>query len=86
MPLGGCLTIKTYQLDNKVILEVQDKGEGIKKEILDKIGTPFFTTKEKGTGLGLAVCKSIITQHNAQLDIQSSPEGSNFRVIFNIGS
>ena len=86
MPLGGCLTIKTYQLNDEVILEVQDEGEGINPETLKKMGTPFFTTKEKGTGLGLAVCKSIITQHNAQLDIQSSPEGSNFRVIFNIAS
>lgn len=84
MPLGGCLTIRTYQLIDKVILEIQDQGQGIKPEILEKIGTPFFTTKKNGTGLGLAVCSSIISQHSAKLDIVSDSNGSNFRVIFNI--
>jgi len=83
MPSGGCLTIRTYKLIDKVILEIQDQGQGIKPEILEKIGTPFFTTKENGTGLGLAVCSSIIDQHNAKLDIVSTSNGSNFRVIFN---
>jgi len=68
-----------------VILEIQDQGQGIKPEILEKIGTPFFTTKENGTGLGLAVCSSIIDQHNAKLEVESDSNGSNFRVIFNIG-
>ena len=86
MPFGGCLTIRTYKLIDKVILEVQDQGQGIKSEILEKIGTPFFTTKEKGTGLGLAVCSSIIDQHNAKLDIKSDSYGSKFRVIFSIES
>lgn len=86
MPSGGCLTIRTYKLIDKVILEIQDQGQGIKPEIMEKIGTPFFTTKEKGTGLGIAVCSSIINQHNAKLDIVSDSNGSNFRVIFNIAS
>jgi len=86
MPKGGCLTIRTFKVDDKVILEIQDQGEGIKPEILEKLGTPFFTTKEKGTGLGLAVCSSIIEKHKAKLDIKSDSNGSNFRVIFNIAS
>lgn len=84
MPSGGRLTIRTYKSDDKVILEVQDQGQGIMPELLEKIGTPFFTTKEKGTGLGLAVSSSIIEQHNAKLDIVSDSNGSNFRVVFNI--
>ena len=84
MPFGGCLTIRTYKLNDKVILEIQDQGQGITPDIMAKIGTPFFTTKEKGTGLGLAVCSSIINQHNAKLDIKTDSHGSNFRVIFNI--
>lgn len=84
MPSGGCLTIKTYQLKNKVIMEVKDEGEGIKPDILPKIGIPFFTTKEKGTGLGLAICTNIIEQHKAQLKIESGSAGSIFRVIFDI--
>lgn len=86
MPSGGCLTIKTYKANDKVILEIQDQGSGIKPEILEKLGTPFFTTKDKGTGLGLAICSTIIEQHNAKLDIVSDSNGSNFRVIFNIAS
>ena len=86
MPSGGRLVIKTYQSNEKVIFEVQDEGKGIDPEILDKIGTPFFTTKEQGTGLGLGVCRNIIDQHHAQFEIESSPKGSNFRVIFKIAS
>jgi len=86
MPSGGCLTIRTYLLNDKVIFEVQDEGDGIKSEILEKLGTPFFTTKEKGSGLGLAVCYSIIKQHNAQINILSDSRGSNFQVIFDIPS
>lgn len=84
MPQGGSLTIKTYQSNDNVILEIQDQGSGINPEILEKLGTPFFTTKDKGTGLGLAVCSSIISQHNAKLDIKSGANGSTFRVLFNI--
>jgi len=84
MPDGGCLTISTHRIDNKVILEIQDQGKGIDPEILDKIGTPFFTTKSKGTGLGLSVSSSIINRHNAKLEIKSDSNGSNFSVIFNI--
>lgn len=84
MPDGGCLTIKTYKEDDKVILEVQDEGEGIKPELIERIGTPFFTTKENGTGLGLAVCSNIIKRHNAKMKIGSDSHGSNFQVIFDI--
>ncbi|MHB8126579.1 MAG: ATP-binding protein [Desulfitobacteriaceae bacterium] len=82
MPSGGCLTIKTYQLNDEIILEIQDKGEGIEPEVLDKISAPFYTTKEKGTGLGLTVSHNIIKQHNGKLEIESSSKGSNFLVFF----
>ncbi|KNY27445.1 two-component system sensor histidine kinase NtrB [Pseudobacteroides cellulosolvens] len=56
---------------NEMILEISDNGKGISKEDLKKIGTPFFTTKKSGTGLGLNVCYQIIKQHNGKIDVQS---------------
>lgn len=82
MPAGGCLTLKTYLNEKNVVLEIQDEGNGIAPEILDKIGTPFFTTKETGTGLGLAVSYSIIKKHNAKIEIQAGPKGTRFCIIF----
>jgi signal transduction histidine kinase len=83
MSKGGCLTISTYQEDEEVILEIKDEGIGIPQDIIDKLGTPFFTTKENGTGLGLVVCNSIVERHNGSLEIvTSNKEGSTFKVRF----
>jgi len=82
MTKGGCLTIKTHFIDNKVILSIQDEGMGIKPEIIDRLGTPFLTTKETGTGLGLAVCYGIAARHNALISIESSSRGTTFFVKF----
>jgi signal transduction histidine kinase len=49
---------------------------------LRKLGTPFFTTKEKGTGLGLAVCYSIAARHNATIDVNSGAGGTVFSIRF----
>lgn len=81
---GGTLTIRTYVDNDEVVLEVSDQGPGIAKEILEKIGTPFFTTKEKGTGLGLSVCYSVANRHNAVIDIDTSDKGTTFIVRFRI--
>lgn len=84
MSPGGTLTIKTFEENQAVVLEVRDEGQGIKEEWLSKIGTPFFTTKEKGTGLGLAICYSIADRHHATIDIQTSREGTSFFVRFKL--
>lgn len=84
MPLGGCLKIKTYQQSNTVVLEVQDEGEGIRPELMDKLGTPFFSTKDNGTGLGLAVCYSIAGRHNAKISVVSDSESTTFAITFKI--
>lgn len=55
MPCGGTLTVKTFADMNGAHLVVQDNGTGIPPEVIDKIGTPFFTTKDNGSGLGLGV-------------------------------
>lgn len=82
MPPGGKVIIRTYTEDNEVVFSVQDEGKGISAEVLEKIGTPFFTTKDKGTGLGLAVCYSIATRHKATISVDTSPGGSTFYVRF----
>ena len=82
MSAGGELTIKTYTDQQAVIMEIKDQGQGIKPDVLKKIGTPFFTTKEKGTGLGLAICYSIAKRHNAEIDIETGDEGTSFSIRF----
>jgi PAS domain S-box len=82
MPSRGMLTIRTYCKDKNVILSVQDEGCGIPKEYLDKLGTPFFTTKENGTGLGLAICYSIVNRHSGRIIVESNTNGTTFSVLF----
>ncbi len=74
MVISGILTIDAKNVGEKVIVEVIDNGVGIPPENLPKIFEPFFTTKEigKGTGLGLAVCYGILTEHGGSLDVQST--------------
>ena len=71
---SGVLTIVARNEDLKVVVEVTDTGVGIPPENLPKIFEPFFTTKEigRGTGLGLAVCYGILTEHGGTLDVQSA--------------
>jgi signal transduction histidine kinase len=82
MEEGKTLTIRTYKENGCVILAFVDQGEGIKPEVLEKLGTPFFTTKEKGTGLGLGVSYAIAARHHAKIEVQTSVEGSTFFVNF----
>nr|WP_315989878.1 ATP-binding protein [Desulforamulus aquiferis] len=82
MEEGNYLTIKTYQEANRVVLAVTDQGSGIKPEVLEKIGTPFLSTKDNGTGLGLGVCYGIANRHNAKIDIQTGSKGTTFFVKF----
>lgn len=82
MSPGGTLTIGTKTGPNEIVLYVKDEGHGLDPSIVDKIGTPFVTTKEKGTGLGLAVCYSIAARHHATIDFETSPQGTTFYVRF----
>jgi signal transduction histidine kinase len=74
MTLIGTLSIRARNEDDRVVVEVSDTGLGIPPENLPKIFEPFFTTKEvgHGTGLGLAVCYGILTEHGGTLDVQST--------------
>ncbi len=79
---GGSVTIRTFEDDESVVLSVRDQGKGIEPEILKKIGTPFLTTKDNGTGLGLAVCFSIAARHKAEIKVETGPKGTTFFVRF----
>lgn len=81
---GGTLTIRTYTEGAEAVLAVQDQGSGIKPEVLEKMGTPFFSTKDTGTGLGLAVCYSIAARHNASLKVETGPGGTTFYARFKL--
>lgn len=84
MERRGTLTINSFLDDDKVVLAIIDEGCGIPQENLNKIGTPFFTTKDNGTGLGVATCFKIVESHNAKIDINSSPNGTTFSIQFPI--
>ncbi|MPM38977.1 Sporulation kinase A [bioreactor metagenome] len=84
MPYKGVLTIKTRHDNQHVMLVIQDCGSGIPQNIIDQIGTPFFTTKDNGTGLGLSVCYSIAARHKALIDFKTDKSGTAFTVSFNI--
>jgi two-component system sensor histidine kinase HydH len=79
MPKGGKLTIASSRGNGSLTVAVQDTGVGIAPESLEKVFTPFFTTKAKGQGLGLAVCKRLIEAQGGTIDVASQVgEGSTF--------
>jgi len=71
MPEGGKLIIGTRGKEGRLEVRIADTGCGIPKEAIDKIFDPLFTTKAKGIGLGLAVCKTIIDRHEGEIEIKS---------------
>ena len=75
MPGGGEISVKTESNDNGVTIFFEDNGEGISEDIFEKIWTPFYTTKEKGTGLGLGIVKSIIKAHSGEVYVKNRPQG-----------
>ncbi|WP_197081214.1 ATP-binding protein [Gordoniibacillus kamchatkensis] len=82
MDRGGTLTLRTEADETAVYLRVSDTGCGMPREMMDRLFQPFFTTKQKGTGLGLAVCKNIVDRHNGRLDVRSEPgQGTTFTVV-----
>ncbi|KUO59508.1 MAG: hypothetical protein APF84_19600 [Gracilibacter sp. BRH_c7a] len=82
MEQNGRVIVGTYFDDKKAILSVQDQGEGIASENLEKLGTPFFSTKEEGTGLGLYVCFEIAQRNNARINVDTSHQGTTISVEF----
>jgi signal transduction histidine kinase len=82
MEQGGCLSIKSYSLAQDVVLSISDQGRGIAPELIAQLGTPFFTTKDSGTGLGLAVCYSIANRHKAKILFTTGKTGTTCSIYF----
>jgi len=71
-PNGGRITVRTAAPERGwVELDVGDTGPGIPPDVLDKIFAPFFTTKARGTGLGLAVVRKVMDRHKGRVDVES---------------
>ncbi len=70
------------QPDKKVtIIEVSDNGSGIMPNAIDEVFVPFYTTKPKGSGIGLSLCRQIINRHGGKISVESTPDtGSSFRI------
>jgi signal transduction histidine kinase len=83
MPQGGCLRVSLAKDADRALVGVADTGTGIRPEHLEKVFDPFFTTKKagEGNGLGLMVCKGIVTDHGGSIDVRSEPgKGTEFRI------
>ncbi len=83
MEKGGVLTITSRhdKVRNTETVVFSDTGPGISAQDLPRVFDPFYTTKEKGTGLGLAVVYGIVTRHNGRIEVKSPPEGGTQMVI-----
>lgn len=92
MPDGGTLTIKLERDNGKIIFSISDSGTGILNEHMDKLFTPFFTTKApgKGTGLGLPTTYGIVKMHKGDItlttnaDVNAGPTGTTFKIAIPI--
>ncbi len=86
MPEGGKLTITGYKYQDTALINVRDTGEGIPEENLSKIFQPLFTTKPRGQGFGLPVCRRLVEAHGGNLTVESKVgKGSTFTVKIPLG-
>ncbi len=85
MESGGTLKVSTKETERFVEVSFKDTGMGISKENIEKIFTPFFTTKAKGMGMGLSICKKLVESHGGSIRVESKQgKGSTFTVILHI--
>ena len=69
---GGRVVLRTQQRDARVMLVVEDDGTGIPAEVLPRLFDPFFSTKDRGNGLGLALTQQIVKDHGGELAVTST--------------
>ncbi len=81
MTTGGVLTLQTGENSDSVWVSVTDTGGGIPQEQINRIFEPFYTTKKKGTGLGLMIVQRIVRAHNGRIELESNVgKGTTFRI------
>jgi signal transduction histidine kinase len=81
MTRGGTLTVETGQNSEEVWVSVADTGGGIPPDQVNLIFEPFYTTKKKGTGLGLMIVQRIVRQHGGHIELESRVgQGTTFRI------
>jgi signal transduction histidine kinase len=73
MPAGGRIRIQARPAGGRIEVRIEDTGTGIPVEELKRIHEPFYTTKEGGFGLGLAICRSILWEAGGEMTIDSAP-------------
>ena len=81
---SGEITVKYSESKNLVDIEIQDSGPGIPDEIISTIFDPLVTTKQRGTGLGLASCKSIVEQHKGTISVKNNPTTFHIKIPKNL--
>jgi signal transduction histidine kinase len=87
MPDGGKLSVSAKASDSKVSLIFEDTGIGVSRENLSKVFDPFFSTKETGLGLGLAMTRKVVEEHGGKVDFQSAEgKGSTIIMSFPVSS
>jgi two-component system, sporulation sensor kinase E len=79
----GMVRVETSKSNDTAIIKIEDNGIGMDEEWISHLGEPFYSTKEKGTGLGLAVCKKIIERHKGKITYNSE-KGSGTTVIISL--
>jgi signal transduction histidine kinase len=86
MPQGGKLIITNKKAKDQIEIDFSDSGIGMSKAVLDKLWTPFFTTKAKGMGVGLSICRRIIEAHGGRIEVRSvEGKGTTFSVFLPSG-
>ncbi len=83
MSKGGTLRVRVEQENGEISLRIADSGTGMTKEVREHVFDPFFTTKERGrgSGLGLVVCKGIVSDHGGAIEVASEPgQGTEFTI------
>jgi signal transduction histidine kinase len=81
MPAGGTLTLRTFERERNVRIEVKDTGKGLTPEECSRLFTPYYTTKQQGTGLGLAIVQSVVSDHHGTINVTSDEgRGTSFKI------
>lgn len=84
MPTGGRIVLDAQQREQGIEIAVADSGPGVPQELRARVFEPFFTTRERGTGLGLAVARHIMQAHGGDIAVQDNPNGGGARFVLSL--